>query len=89
MPDTHRNDLARVLANIDQCLAKAELIAGDPEHEDHEPALDFLIEFQEARRAVKRSYEKKAELNMQAGPPWVRVAIIAVAVIIAITALVA
>src|SRR4051812_31782842 len=52
MPDA-RNDLARVLADIDQCLARAERIAADPEHEDHEAALDFLIEFQEARRAVE------------------------------------
>jgi hypothetical protein len=52
MPTTP-NELARVLADIDQCLARAERIAADPEHEDHEAALDFLIEFQEARRAVE------------------------------------
>jgi hypothetical protein len=53
MPDNKRNDLARVLADIDQCLAKAEAIAADPEDELHDSALDFLIEFQEARRAVE------------------------------------
>jgi hypothetical protein len=53
MPDPKRNELARILADIDRCLAKAEAIAADPEHEDHDAALDFLIEFQEARRAVE------------------------------------
>jgi hypothetical protein len=53
MPDNDRNELARVLADIDQCLAKAEAIAADPEDELHESALDFLIEFQEARRNVE------------------------------------
>jgi hypothetical protein len=52
-PDTRRNELARCLANIDQCLAKAEAIAADPEDELHDSALDFLIEFQEARRNVE------------------------------------
>jgi len=47
------SELARVLADIDQCLAKAEAIAANPEDEDHDAALDFLIEFQEARRAVE------------------------------------
>ncbi len=65
MPDTQRNDLARVLADIDQCLAKAERIAADPEHEDHESALAFLIEFQEARRNVeaKLNSERSNEIN--------------------------
>jgi hypothetical protein len=49
----HRNELARLLADIDGCLANAERIAADPEHEDHDAALDFLIEFQEARQAVE------------------------------------
>jgi hypothetical protein len=53
MPEIRRNELARVLADIDQCLAKAEAIAADPEDELHESALDFLIEFQEARRNVE------------------------------------
>jgi hypothetical protein len=53
MPEIRRNELARVLADIDQCLAKAEAIAADPEDELHESALDFLIEFQEARLAVE------------------------------------
>jgi hypothetical protein len=53
MPDRKRNDLARVLADIDQCLARAERIAADPEHEDHDAALDFLIEFQESRCNVE------------------------------------
>jgi hypothetical protein len=35
MPDPRRNELARCLANIDQCLAKAEAIAADPEDELH------------------------------------------------------
>jgi hypothetical protein len=30
MPDTKRNELARVLADIDQLLAEAEAIADDP-----------------------------------------------------------
>jgi hypothetical protein len=53
MPDT-RNELARCLADIDQCLAKAEAIAADYEDELHDAALDFLIEFQAARRALER-----------------------------------
>jgi hypothetical protein len=53
MPDPKRNELARVLADIDHCLAKAEAIAADPEDELHESALDFLIEFQDARRNVE------------------------------------
>ena len=53
MPTARRNELARVLADIDQCLSKAEAIAADPEDELHESALDFLIEFQEARRNVE------------------------------------
>jgi hypothetical protein len=53
MPDTRRNELARCLANIDRCLAKAEAIAADPEDELRESALDFLIEFQEARQNVE------------------------------------
>jgi hypothetical protein len=53
MPDTRRNELARCLADIDQCLAKAEAIAAEPEDDLHESALDFLIEFQEARQAVE------------------------------------
>ena len=47
------SELARVLADIDQCLAKAEAIAADPEDEDHDSALDFLLEFQDARRDVE------------------------------------
>jgi hypothetical protein len=48
------NELARCLADIDQCLAKAEAMAADP-HEDGErqSALEFLIKFQESRRAVE------------------------------------
>jgi hypothetical protein len=61
MPDTRQNELARVLADIDQCLAKAEVIAADPEDELHESALDFLIEFQKARQAVE------AELRSEHG----------------------
>jgi hypothetical protein len=57
MPDTKRNELARVLADIDQCLAKAEAIAADPEDECQQSALDFLIEFQEARRNVEAKLE--------------------------------
>ncbi len=53
MPDTRRNELARCLADIDQCLAKVEAIAADPEDELHDSALDFLIEFREARPAVE------------------------------------
>ena len=48
-----RHQGARVLADIDRCVAKAEAIAAGPEHEDHDAALDFLIEFQEERRNVK------------------------------------
>ena len=48
-----RNELARILAYIDQALANAEAIAADPEDELRESALDFLIEFQEARRNVE------------------------------------
>jgi len=47
MPDPKRNELARVLADIDQCLAKAERIAPNPEHDDRR-GLYFLTEFQEA-----------------------------------------
>ena len=53
MPDTKRNQLARSLAEIDQCLAEAEAIAADPEDELRDSALDFLIEFQEVRRNVE------------------------------------
>jgi hypothetical protein len=53
MPDTRRNELARCLADIDQCLAKAEAIAADPEDELHDSALDFLIEFQDVTRNVE------------------------------------
>ena len=53
MPDTRRNELARCLAYIDQALANAEDTAADPTDELHESALDFLIEFQEARRDVE------------------------------------
>jgi hypothetical protein len=52
LPD-RRNELARCLANIDQALANAEAIAADTEDELHESALEFLIEFQEARRNVE------------------------------------
>jgi hypothetical protein len=58
MPDTRRHELARCLADIDQCLAKAEAIAADPEDELHDSALDFLIEFQEVRRAVEAEIER-------------------------------
>jgi hypothetical protein len=50
MPDTHRTELARCLADIDQCLAKADDPYDDGERQS---ALDFLIEFQEARRKVE------------------------------------
>ena len=54
MPETRRNELARALANIDQCLGNAEAIAADPEDDrERQSALDFLIEFQEARRNVE------------------------------------
>ena len=59
MPDIRRNDLARLLADIDQCLAIAERIAAEPEHEEHELALDFLIEFQQSRRAVEAKLQGK------------------------------
>jgi hypothetical protein len=53
MPDTLRNELARILADLDRCLANAERIAADPDDEDHDSALDFLIEFQEVRQRVE------------------------------------
>lgn len=54
MPDTRRNELARALADIDQLLAAAEGLAEDSETDgDRQSALDFLIEFQEARRNVE------------------------------------
>ena len=53
MPDTRRNELALVLADIDQFLPKAEAIAAEHQDELHKSALDFLIEFQAARRAVE------------------------------------
>jgi hypothetical protein len=58
MPDTTRNELARVLADIDQCLARAERIAADPDHEDHDAAVDFLIEFQTADKDADRRFFK-------------------------------
>jgi hypothetical protein len=63
MSQVRRNELARVLADIDQCLAKAEAIAGCPASEDHEFALDFLIEFESTRRLVE------AELQGRPTPP--------------------
>jgi hypothetical protein len=53
MPDTRRNELAGSLAYIDQALANAEAIAADAEDEDRQSTLDFLIEFQAAKRAVE------------------------------------
>jgi hypothetical protein len=53
MPDTLRNELARILADLDRCLANAERIAAAPADEDHDSALDFLIEFQEVRQRVE------------------------------------
>lgn len=52
-PKAHRTELARVLADIDQCLAKAEEIAAFPDDDDHESALDFLIEFEATRLTVE------------------------------------
>jgi hypothetical protein len=59
VPDTRRNELARSLAYIDQALAKAEAIAADAEDEDRQSALDFLIEFQAAKRAVEAELSKE------------------------------
>jgi hypothetical protein len=45
-------ELVRSLAYIDQALANAEEGAADPDDECQQSALDFLIEFQAARRNV-------------------------------------
>jgi hypothetical protein len=48
----NRNDLARVLADIDRLLAEAEDIA-ERDPEGRERALELLIEFQDRKRAVE------------------------------------
>jgi hypothetical protein len=46
-----RNELARCLADIDQCLAKAEDMTANPADDgERQAALEFLIEFQDAKR---------------------------------------
>ena len=52
MPDPRRNELARILADIDRLLAEAEDIAAE-DSEDRNRALELLIEFQDRKRAVE------------------------------------
>jgi len=52
-PKAYRNELARILADIDQQLAKAEEIAASPYDECRQSAPDFLAEFDEVRRGVE------------------------------------
>jgi hypothetical protein len=53
MPESDRNRLIRVLAHFDQLLAESEAIAADTEDECQQSAIDFMIEFQDARRRVE------------------------------------
>jgi hypothetical protein len=50
---TYRNELVRILADLDQTLAKAEEIAASPYDECRQSAIDFLIEFEPVRRKVE------------------------------------
>jgi hypothetical protein len=52
MPD-RRNELARILAAIDQLLAQAESIAIELTGEDRERARAVIAEFQKKRQAVE------------------------------------
>ena len=52
MSNDGRAKLVRTLAEIDQQLAEAEDIA-ENEPEFRQSALDFIIEFQEAKRRVE------------------------------------
>jgi hypothetical protein len=52
MPAT-RNELARVLADIDQLLAELEDIAEDPPDDDGDRALELLIEFDGWRKGAE------------------------------------
>jgi hypothetical protein len=52
---TSRNELARVLADIDGILAESEDIAPNTDDDgERQAALDFLIEFQETKQRVER-----------------------------------
>ncbi len=51
MPD-RRNELTRILAEIDRLLAEAEDLA-EHEPEDRDLALNLLIEFQERKGEVE------------------------------------
>jgi hypothetical protein len=55
MPDTRRHELARCLADIDQCLAKAEAIAADPEDELHDQPWTSSLSFRRLGGPWKRS----------------------------------
>jgi hypothetical protein len=61
MPTPNRNELVRCLADIDRCLAQAEAMADDPVDDgERQSALDFLIEFHDARRQVEAKLRKES-----------------------------
>jgi hypothetical protein len=57
MPN-RRNELARILAEIDGLLVQAEEIAAE-DPEDRDRALELLIEFQETKRYVEAKLRGK------------------------------
>jgi hypothetical protein len=55
----HRAQLIRTLAEIDGILAESEDIAASTDDDgERQAALDFLIEFQEAKQRVERMLER-------------------------------
>jgi hypothetical protein len=51
---TPRTQLIRILADIDGLLAESEYIAATTDDDgERQAALDFLIEFQEAKRSLE------------------------------------
>jgi hypothetical protein len=54
--DHRRNELARCLGGIDQCVAKAEAMAADPyDAGERQSALEFLLSFRKLGGPWKQS----------------------------------